>query len=60
VVPPGDAEKLASAIHIMAENGELRKKFEANALEWATGPNSPEQVGAQAAAIYREVIDACP
>jgi glycosyltransferase involved in cell wall biosynthesis len=59
VVPPGDAEQLAGAIRILAESSELRSKFGTNALEWATGPNSPEQVGAQAAAVYREVVGAC-
>lgn len=59
VVPPGDAEQLARAIRILAENPELRNNFGASALEWATGPNSPEQIGAQAAAIYREVVGSC-
>jgi glycosyltransferase involved in cell wall biosynthesis len=59
VVPPGDAEQLARAIRILAESGELRSRFGANALEWANGANSPERVGAQAAAVYREVVGAC-
>jgi glycosyltransferase involved in cell wall biosynthesis len=59
VVPPGDAEQLARAIRILAENSELRSNFGTSALEWATGPNSPEQVGAQAAAVYREVVGTC-
>lgn len=59
VVPPRDAEQLAKAIRILAENGELRSNFGASALEWATGPNSPIQVGAKAAAVYREVVGAC-
>ena len=59
VVPPGDAEQLARAIRILAENSALRSNFGTNALAWATGPNSPEQVGAQAAAVYREVVRAC-
>lgn len=59
VVPPGDAEQLARAIRLLAENSELRRNFGANALEWAAGPNSPEQVGAQAAAVYREVVGSC-
>lgn len=59
VVPPSDAEQLARAIRLMAENGDLRRNFGANAFEWATGPNSPEQVGAQAAAVYREVAGPC-
>ena len=59
VVPPRDAEQLARAIRVLAENGELRSRFGTNALEWATGPNSPKQVGAKAAAVYREVVGAC-
>ena len=59
VVPPRDAEQLARAIRTLAENGELRSNFGTNALEWATGANSPEQVGAKAAAVYREVVGAC-
>lgn len=59
VVPPGDAEQLARAIRLLAENGDLRNNFGASALEWASGPNSPEQIGAQAAAIYREVAGPC-
>ena len=59
VVPPGDAEQLARAIRILAENSKLRSNFGTNALKWAMGPNSPEQVGAQAAAVYREVVQAC-
>lgn len=56
VVPPGDAEQLARAIRILAENSELRNNFGSSALEWATGPNSPGQVGAKAAAVYKEVV----
>ncbi|SFA77151.1 Glycosyltransferase involved in cell wall bisynthesis [Rhizobium sp. NFR07] len=59
VVPSGDVEQLARAIFLLAENGELRRDFGNRALEWATGPNSPEQVGAQAAAVYREVAGKC-
>jgi glycosyltransferase involved in cell wall biosynthesis len=59
VVPPSDAEQLARAIRILAENCELRNNFGTSALEWANGPNSPERVGAQAESIYREVIDTC-
>jgi glycosyltransferase involved in cell wall biosynthesis len=59
VVPPGNAEELAKAIRILADNSELRNNLGANALEWATGPNSPEQVGARAAAVYREVVGSC-
>ncbi|MGO7538941.1 glycosyltransferase family 4 protein [Rhizobium ruizarguesonis] len=59
VVPPGDAKELAAAIRTLADNGELRNNFGANALEWAKGPNSPERVGAQAAAVYREVVGSC-
>ena len=59
VVPPRDAEQLARAIRVLAENGELRSRFGTNALEWATGPNSPKQVGAKAIAVYREVVGAC-
>ena len=59
VVPPRDAEQLARAIRILAENGELRSNIGTNALEWATGANSPMQVGAKAAAVYREVVGAC-
>jgi glycosyltransferase involved in cell wall biosynthesis len=59
VVPPKDAEQLARAIRILAENAELRSSYGTNALEWATGPNSPIQVGAKAAAVYREVVGPC-
>jgi glycosyltransferase involved in cell wall biosynthesis len=59
VVPPADAEQLARAIRLLAENRDLRRDFGVNALEWATGPNSPEQVGAQAAIVYREVAGTC-
>jgi glycosyltransferase involved in cell wall biosynthesis len=59
VVPPGNAEELAKAIRILADNSELRNNLGASALEWATGPNSPEQVGARAAAVYREVVGSC-
>jgi glycosyltransferase involved in cell wall biosynthesis len=56
VVPPADAEQLAKAIHMLAQDSGLRRNFGINALEWATGRNSPEQVGMQAAAVYREVV----
>ncbi|MBY3184303.1 glycosyltransferase family 4 protein [Rhizobium sp. 25PS6] len=59
VVPPGDVEQLARAIWTLAENNELRSSFGTSALAWATGPNSPQQVGAQAAAVYRKVVGAC-
>lgn len=59
VVPPGNAEELAKAIRILADNSELRNNLGASALEWATGANSPEQVGARAAAVYREVVGSC-
>ncbi|WJH37622.1 glycosyltransferase family 4 protein (plasmid) [Aliirhizobium terrae] len=59
VVPPGDAEQLAQAIRLLAENRDLGRDFGNRALEWATGPNSPETVGAQAAAVYREVVGTC-
>ncbi|MBX5083513.1 glycosyltransferase family 4 protein [Rhizobium lentis] len=59
VVPPGDAKELAAAIRTLADNGGLRGIFGDNALEWAKGPNSPERVGAQAAAVYREVVGSC-
>ncbi|QWW71983.1 glycosyltransferase family 4 protein [Rhizobium sp. WYJ-E13] len=59
VVSPADAEDLAKAIRTLAENSELRNNLGANALAWARGPNSPEQVGAQAAAVYREVVRSC-
>ncbi|MGO7204473.1 glycosyltransferase, partial [Rhizobium ruizarguesonis] len=52
-------KELAAAIRTLAEDGELRNNFGANALEWAKGPNSPERVGAQAAAVYREVVGSC-
>jgi len=59
VVPPGEPEMLAQAIRMLAENGDLRRKLGANAVDWAYGRNSPEQVGAQAAAVYREVVGTC-
>ncbi|MEP9373347.1 glycosyltransferase family 4 protein [Mesorhizobium sp. KR1-2] len=59
VVQPGDPVQLARAIRILAESKALRTEFGTNALAWATGPNSPERVGAQAAAVYREVVRAC-
>ncbi|MDF0696499.1 glycosyltransferase family 4 protein [Rhizobium sp. MC63] len=59
VVPPGDPKELAAAIRTLADNGELRIRLGANALEWAQGPNSPERVGGRAAAVYREVVGSC-
>ncbi|MBL0373801.1 glycosyltransferase family 4 protein [Rhizobium sp. KVB221] len=59
VVPPRDVEELATAIRMLAESSALRTEFGTNAFAWATGPNSPEKVGAQAAAVYREVVRAC-
>jgi glycosyltransferase involved in cell wall biosynthesis len=59
VVPPADAGELARAICLLADNRELRHNLGRNALEWATGPNSPDRVGAQAAAVYREVAGTC-
>ncbi|MBB3310431.1 glycosyltransferase involved in cell wall biosynthesis [Rhizobium sp. BK196] len=59
VVPPDNAEELAKAIRTLADNNDLRNDLGTKALEWATGPNSPEQVGARAAALYREVVGSC-
>ncbi|MDR9818210.1 glycosyltransferase family 4 protein [Rhizobium hidalgonense] len=59
VVPPGDATELAAAIRTLADNGVLRNRYGDRALKWAIGPNSPERVGAQAAAVYREVVGSC-
>jgi glycosyltransferase involved in cell wall biosynthesis len=59
VVAPGDCERLARAIRILAESATLRSEFGANALAWARGPIAPETVGAQAASIYRAVVRAC-
>jgi glycosyltransferase involved in cell wall biosynthesis len=59
VVPPGNPERLARAIRILAESKTLRNDFGANALAWATGPNAPESVGADAASLYRSVVQAC-
>jgi glycosyltransferase involved in cell wall biosynthesis len=59
VVARGNVEELAKAIKLMANNPQFRENAGANSLRWATGPNSPEQVGAQAAAIYREVSASC-
>ncbi|MBW9052884.1 glycosyltransferase family 4 protein [Rhizobium mesosinicum] len=59
VVPPDNAEELAKAIRTLVDNNDLRNNLGANALEWATGPNSPDQVGARAAALYREVVGSC-
>lgn len=59
VVPPGNAAYLARAIRIMAQNRTLRDAFGANALTWATGPNSAECIGAKAASLYREVVRSC-
>lgn len=59
VVQPGSPECLARAIRILAESPTLRDGFGANALAWATGPNSPEAVGAEAASLYRTVVQAC-
>jgi glycosyltransferase involved in cell wall biosynthesis len=59
VVPPGNFEQLARAILFLGENSAARTAFGANALAWATGPNSPECVGAEAASLYRKVIRSC-
>jgi glycosyltransferase involved in cell wall biosynthesis len=59
VVARGSVEELAKAIKLMADNPQFRENAGVNSLQWATGPNSPEQVGAQAAAIYREVSASC-
>jgi glycosyltransferase involved in cell wall biosynthesis len=59
VVPPGDVEYLARAIRIVAQNSALRSALGANALAWASGPNSAESVGAKAALLYREVVGSC-
>lgn len=59
VVPPGDPERLARAIRILAESATLRNELGANALAWATGPNAPETIGAQAASLYRSVVRSC-
>jgi glycosyltransferase involved in cell wall biosynthesis len=59
VVPPGNVEDLSRAIRLMAQNSTLRSAFGANALAWATGPNSPECIGAKAALLYREVVRSC-
>lgn len=59
VVPPKNVQQLADAIRTLTRNRELRQSFAASSLEWASGPNSPELVGARAAAIYREVVGAC-
>jgi glycosyltransferase involved in cell wall biosynthesis len=59
VVPPGNPERLARAIRILAESVTLRSEFGANALAWAAGPIAPGTVGAEAASIYRTVVQAC-
>lgn len=59
VVPPGDPERLARAMQILTESSTLRNELGANALAWATGPNSPESVGASAASLYRSVVRSC-
>jgi len=59
VVPPGSFEHLARAIEALARSSTLRNGFGANALAWATGPNSAECVGAKAAMLYREVVRSC-
>ena len=59
VVPPGDGTSLSRAILSLAQDKGLRCKLGANALGWSTGANSPEQVGAQAASLYRKVMETC-
>jgi len=59
VVPPGDPDRLAGAIRVLAENAALRKEMGARALAWASGPNAPQTVGAQAAQPYRRVVRSC-
>jgi glycosyltransferase involved in cell wall biosynthesis len=59
VVPPGDPERLARAIRILAESATLRNEFGTNAQAWAMGPNAPETIGAQAASLYRMVVRTC-
>ncbi|KAB0680358.1 glycosyltransferase family 4 protein [Aureimonas leprariae] len=57
VVPPGDPARLAQAIRLMADSEALRTQCATNARLWATGVNSPENVGSQAASIYRAVAE---
>ncbi len=59
VVPSGDGESLSRAILSLAKDSKLRCKLGANALTWSLGANSPEQVGAQAAILYRKVVETC-
>lgn len=59
VVPSGDGESLSRAIRSLAQDRELRCKLGANALAWSLGANSPEQVGAQAASLYRKMVGTC-
>ncbi len=59
VVPAGDGESLSRAILSLAQDSELRCKLGANALVWSHGANSPKQVGAQAAHLYRKVTETC-
>ncbi|TNM63621.1 glycosyltransferase family 4 protein [Aliirhizobium smilacinae] len=59
VVPPADGESLSRAILTLAQDRELRCRLGANALAWSLGANSPKQVGAQAASLYRKVVEPC-
>lgn len=56
VVPAADPAALAGAIEQMAGDPDLRNRCAAQALFWAQGPNAPERVGADAAALYRHVL----
>lgn len=57
VVPPEDPRALAEAIATLAGNPGLRADLGARARAWADGPNAPEAVGAQAADLYRRIIE---
>ncbi len=59
VVPASDPNQLARAIWMMAQDQERREYYGANALAWAAGPNAAEAVGANAASLYRAVVDEC-
>ncbi len=56
VVPAGQPQQLADALATLAAQPDTRNFLGAQALAWAKGENAPETVGAQAAALYHEIV----
>lgn len=56
VVPPANPEALAQAIVQIAETPELRHRYARQAKAWAHQVTAPDRVGAQAQALYAQVL----